>query len=112
MKDMPILDASSIFGISWFQAHGIMLRAVKRGLARKVSHHSRVGIDEKSYGKGHRYLTLIYNHDSTAVDFIAFDRKEESLDLYFGSVGKRTPPGYALFQWTCGICTLHARDRT
>lgn len=88
MKEMPILNASSILGISWFQAHGIMLRAVKRGLARKVSHPSRVGIDEKSYGKGHRYLTLIYNHDSPAVDFIAFDRKEESLDLYFESIGE------------------------
>lgn len=96
MEDMPILDVSYILGISWFQAHGIMLRAVKRGLARKASHPSRIGVDEKSYGKGHRYLTLVYNHDSPAVDFVSFDRKEKSLDLYYESMGEHSSGIFAV----------------
>ncbi|EQD61142.1 hypothetical protein B1B_07729, partial [mine drainage metagenome] len=40
-------------------------------LARKASAPSRIGIDEKSYGKGHRYMTLVFNHDNPGVDFIA-----------------------------------------
>ncbi len=75
-------------GLQGFQAHGIMQRAVKRGLARKSSTPSRIGIDEKSYGKGHRYMTLVFNHDNPEVDFVTFDRKEGSLDQYYESIGE------------------------
>ena len=88
MGDMDIKNSSLILGITWFQAHGIMQRAVKRGLARKSSTPSRIGIDEKSYGRGHRYMTLVFNHDNPGVDFIALGRREESLDQYYGSIGK------------------------
>ncbi len=88
MGDMDIKNSALILGITWFQAHGIMQRAVRRGLARKSSTPSRIGIDEKSYGKGHRYMTLVFNHDNLGVDFIVLGRREESLDQYYRSIGK------------------------
>ncbi|WP_162009529.1 transposase [Thermoplasma volcanium] len=85
---MDIMNSAMILEISWFQEHGIMRRAVNRGLARKSSHPSRIGIDEKYYGKHHRYITLVFNHDDHSVEFISLDRKQESLDLYYRSIGE------------------------
>ena len=53
MRNMDIMNSSMILGITWNMAHGIMGRAVERGLARKSSVPERMGIDEKSYGKNH-----------------------------------------------------------
>ena len=75
-------------GISRDEAWNIMDRAVKRGIARKSSVPERIGIDEKSYGKYHRYMTLVYNLDDPAVEDIEFDRKRESPDKYYENTGK------------------------
>lgn len=77
---------SITLGITLFQTHGIMQRAVMRDLARKSSAPSRIGIDEKSYGHGHRYMTLIFKHDNPGVGFIALGRREESPDQYYRSI--------------------------
>ena len=46
--------------LSWASANRIMSRAVERGLARReLDAIPEVGIDEKSYRKGHRYGTLL-----------------------------------------------------
>jgi len=39
--------------------------------------------DEKSVGKGHNYLTLIYDLDGATVEHIEDGRRKESLDGYF-----------------------------
>ncbi len=43
----------------------------------------RIGVDEKAAAKGHRYLTLVYDLDEGTVEYIAEDRKQESLDHYY-----------------------------
>ena len=88
MRDMDLKNASAILGISWNQAHNIMKAAVKRGLARKSYTPKIIGIDEKSYGKHHRYMTVVYNLDNPGVDHVEFDRKKESLDRYYEKIGK------------------------
>ena len=93
MENMDILNSSIILGITWFQAHGIMNRAVKRGLSRKSSSPGSIGIDEKSYGRGHRYMTIVFNHDFPCVDFVTNGRKEESLDQYYEHIGKDASSG-------------------
>ena len=89
MRNMDIMNSSMILGITWNMAHGIMKRAVERGLARKSSVPERMGIDEKSYGKNHHYMTIIYDLDRSGVDHVEFDRKESSLDLYYRSIGDK-----------------------
>ena len=81
-------NASRILGISWDEAWNIMDRAVKRGIARKTSSPKRIGIDEKSYGKYHRYMTIVYDIDNPSVDNIELDRKKASLDRYYAKIGK------------------------
>ena len=46
--------------LSWDEIHGIMERAVKRGLARRQAEEiPHLGVDEKAFRKGHKYLTLV-----------------------------------------------------
>lgn len=47
-------------GRSWDEIHGILERAVKRGLERrKAEPVSEIGIDEQAFRKGHHYVTLV-----------------------------------------------------
>ena len=55
------LEAGHVFlGLSWDSAHAIMERAVGRGLSKRdISEVEYIGIDEKSFLKGHNYLTAL-----------------------------------------------------
>ena len=77
--------ATFILRISWDEAWHIMEQAVSRGLKRKKKRIPKtIGVDEKSVGKGHDYITLANDVDRATVDYIGDDRKQESLDGYFG----------------------------
>ena len=84
LRACSIQKAHEVLRITWDEAWGIMDRAVRRGRARKRPQPLRyIGIDEKSARKGHRYLTLVVNAESGQVEYIADDRKTESLDGFF-----------------------------
>ncbi|QDU94688.1 Transposase [Lignipirellula cremea] len=52
-----------------------MQRAVERGQERKEAlPMPRVGIDEKAFAKGHKYVTLLYEIDNSTVQAIAVGR--------------------------------------
>jgi transposase len=70
--------------ISWDEAWNVMDRAVRRGQARKKAKPARyVGIDEKAFRKGHDYMTLVCDLLGCTVEFVAQDRKTESLGDYY-----------------------------
>src|SRR5436853_4084625 len=63
---------------------GIMERAVERGLARRQAEEiPYLGVDEKAFRKGHRYLTLVNDLDRSRVLYVAEDRKQSSLDGFW-----------------------------
>ena len=67
--------------LSWEEVHAIQERAVRRGLARrKAETVQHIGVDEKSFTRGHRYFTLVNDLDRGRVLFVAEHRAEESLD--------------------------------
>lgn len=71
-------------GLSWDEIHGIMERAVKRGLERrKAEVVNKIGVDEKAFRKGHRYLTLVNDLEGSRVLYVAPDRKQTSLDGFW-----------------------------
>ena len=52
--------ACELLGIHWATADAIMKRAVERGLERREEQPiKRLGIDEKSFRSGHRYVSLL-----------------------------------------------------
>ena len=57
-----------------------MSRAVARGQARKEARPiTYIGVDEKAFRKGHRYHTIVCDLERVTVEFVADDRKTESL---------------------------------
>ena len=72
------------FGLSWDEVHGIMNRAVQRGLARREAEViPHLGVDEKSFKKGHKYATIVNDLDGSRVLYVAKDREQASLDGFW-----------------------------
>ena len=79
-----VKGACAIAAISWDEAWGIMQRAVARGQRRKEARPiTDIGVDEKAFRKGHRYHTVVCDLGRSTVEFVAEDRKTESLAAYY-----------------------------
>jgi len=48
----------------------------------------RIGVDEISYKKGHRYLTVVVDHDSGRLVWAAPGRDEATLERFFDTLGE------------------------
>jgi transposase len=72
--------AKGLLRLSWDEVHLIQEKAVLRGLERRMTGELKhIGIDEKSFLKGHRYATILSDLNNARVLDVARDRKEESL---------------------------------
>lgn len=61
-------NARKLLGLSWAEVHRIQRRAVERGLLRRKTEEVRyVGMDEKSFGRGHDYVTVMTDIDRSRV---------------------------------------------
>src|SRR3984893_14520001 len=61
-------QACNLLDLDWRSAHRMMQRAVQRGLdARQLEGLRRVGLDEKSFGLGQRYVSLLSDLDHSRV---------------------------------------------
>ena len=75
---------AGLLKLSWDEIHGIMERAVQRGLQRRQAEPvSQIGVDEKAFRKGHNYLTLVNDLVGGRVLYVAEDRKQSSLDGFW-----------------------------
>ncbi len=84
LRESDVTGATRILRLSWHEAWRLQERAVARGRRRKGPHvPARLGVDEKSVAKGHKYLTLVCDLDAGTVEHIADDHKHTSLDEYF-----------------------------
>lgn len=89
--------------LSWDEVHAIQERAVERGLMRRQAESiERLGVDEKSFAKGHHYFTLVNDLDRSRVLFVAEHRTEESLDGFWESLSEEQRAavrGVAMDMW-------------
>lgn len=82
--------AKELLRLSWDEVHLIQEKAVQRGLQRRsMDGLQYIGVDEKSFLKGHRYATILSDIDKARVLDVAQDRKEETLSELL----KRIPEG-------------------
>jgi transposase len=89
LKECSIEAVSRLLALTWDQGWGVMDRAVRRGLGRKEHRiPERIGVDEKSFAKRHKYETLVYDLDRRCVEYVADGRKEESLAQYYRQFNK------------------------
>ena len=81
-------------GLSWDEVHGIMQRAVQRGLKRREAEPvPYLGVDEKAFRKGHRYATLVTDLERSRVLYVAEDRKQSSLDGFWPTLNAEQQAG-------------------
>jgi len=106
--------------ISWDEAFGVMQRAVMRGQERKETTVVKyIGVDEKAFRKGHRYMTVVCDLEQSTVEHVAEDRTTESLGSYFASLTPTQRDGIeavAMDMWEPYVqatltCLPLARDR-
>ena len=77
-----VTQAQSLLHLSWDAVQRIKERAVERGLSRRKEETiTYVGIDEKSFLKGHQYASLMTDLDRGRVLDVVKDRTKESADL-------------------------------
>lgn len=83
-------EAAGLLGLSWDQVHHIQSRAVERGLVRRELDEIRnVGIDEKSFLKGHKYASLMVDIDGERILDVVEGRTLEAAN----SLWQKLPEG-------------------
>lgn len=84
LQECSVQGAAKILGLTWDEAEGILARAVQRGLAAKEERtHEYLGVDEKSFRKRHRYITLVCDLRRGTVEYVGDDRKQSTLGQYY-----------------------------
>jgi len=73
--------AADLLGLGWDAVQTIIDRAVQRGLERRsLEGIQHVGLDEKSFGKGHDYVSILTDNDKSRVLEVAYERTIEAAD--------------------------------
>lgn len=81
--------AAVMLGIDWSTAQAIMERAVERGLARRsLDDVKYVGIDEKSFGKGHDYVSVMTDIEGSRVLEVAPERTTQACDSLWNTLSE------------------------
>lgn len=84
----------SILKISWDEMNHIMVKAVERGMRRrKIEQIRYVGIDEKSLGRGHDYVTIMSDLDRGRVIDVAEKNETASVDSLWQAMPKKQRNG-------------------
>ena len=76
--------------IAWRTVGAIVSRVVAEGAAQRdpLAGLARIGIDEISYKRGHRYITLVVDHDSGRLVWAAPGRDRKTLAKFFDALGE------------------------
>jgi transposase len=81
LASASVSQGCELLGIGWETAHEIMRRAVERGLERRqLEGLKHLGMDEKSFGRGHSYITLLTDLQQSRVLDVVEDRTAEAAE--------------------------------
>lgn len=90
------VQAQWLTHLSWDQVDRIMERAVARGLNRRsLEGLTYVGLDEKSFGRGHDYVSVLHDIDGARVLDVAPERSREAADTLWATVPPAQRQGIA-----------------
>lgn len=82
---------SKLLRVSWSAVAGAVMRVVSDQLDEtRLDHLYRIGIDEVSWRKGHRYLTVVADHDRRgSVVWAGEGRSAATVSSFFAALGPR-----------------------
>ncbi|MDO8699438.1 MAG: ISL3 family transposase [Rhodoferax sp.] len=79
LASATVSQGCQLLGIGWETAHEFMRRAVERGLERRQLEGLRhLGMDEKSFGRGQSYITLLTDLEQSRVLDVVEERTIEA----------------------------------
>lgn len=80
---------SVLLRITWRTVSAIVTRVVADGRATNdlLAGLTRIGIDEIAYRKGHRYLTVVVDHETGRLVWAKQGRNQETLEKFFDELG-------------------------
>lgn len=84
--------------VAWRTVGAIITRVVADGRAARdpLAGLRRIGIDEISYRRGQRYLTVVVDHDTGRLVWAADGRSEATLEAFFDALGPERSAAIAL----------------
>jgi len=84
-------ETAESFGTTWDNVFRSVKAIVAYGMKRRdIDGITAIGVDEIQYGKGHQYLTLVYQIDqgTRRLLFVGRDRKAKTLLRFFRDFGR------------------------
>jgi transposase len=98
-----VSQACELLGLGWEAAHEIMRRAVERGLERReMDQLKHLGMDEKSFKRGHSYITLLSDLEQSRVLEVVEERTTEAAGQLWATLTpeqKQTVEAVAVDMW-------------
>jgi len=81
---------AQLMRVAWRTVGAIVARvsADAERLTDRLAGLRRIGIDELSYKKGHRYITCVVDHDTGRLVWAAPGRDKATLHLFFDALGR------------------------
>lgn len=87
-QTMDQTAVTRLLGIDWRTAGVIVRRVVERRLdPQRLDELRNIGIDEFSYRKRHRYMTIVVDHDRKRVVWAGKGKSSETLQQFFELLG-------------------------
>jgi len=103
--------------IAWRTVGAIVTRVVDEGVAARdpLEGLRRIGIDEISYKKDHRYITIVVDHDTGRLVWAAPGRDRKTLKAFFTTLGESRCAAVTHIsadpaQWIADEVGLHCPD--
>lgn len=82
-------QVAAVLGVAWATVGNIVERVVAEKLdPERLAHLRRIGIDEFSYRRRHRYITVVVDHDKQRVVWAGKGNSANTLDTFFAEIGQ------------------------
>jgi transposase len=81
---------SRLLRVSWRSVARIVARVVAElGAGQRLQGLRRIGVDDVSYRRGYRFLTVVADHDSGRVIWVAEGHSQATLERFFDQLGEQ-----------------------
>jgi transposase len=111
-REMNKTAVKNLLHIAWATVGNIIQRVVARKINRtRLEQLYRIGIDEVSYRKGHKYLTVVANHETGDPVWIGEGRSQATVGAFFDELGERAKQLEAVSMDMCAPYILEAKAR-
>ena len=109
-REMNKTAVKTLLHIAWATVGNIIERVVARKLDRtRLERLYKIGIDEVSYRKGHKYLTVVADHGTGDPVWIGEGRSQATVGAFFDELGERAKQLEAI---SMDMCAPYIQEAT